>query len=72
MMIHSHPTLEIQACGSAQLRVLSYNVLAQANEGHVMDYCVPSILNWERRSRNMLKEILSYKADVICLQGVYF
>ena len=51
------------------LSVLSYHVLAQCHT-HAQPYCSPHLLNWSRRRRAQLDEILGYGADVVCLQDV--
>lgn len=32
--------------------------------------CSPWLLHWNYRKRNLLREILNYKADILCLQEV--
>ena len=64
------------------LRVLSYNILADLNafsvgaQTSVYPYCDADIIRKERRLPLILFEILQYQADVICLQevdyGVYY
>ncbi|CAI9096076.1 OLC1v1032147C1 [Oldenlandia corymbosa var. corymbosa] len=54
-------------------RVLSYNLSADMyvrSGRNNYDYCPPEKLTWEYRSQNLLKEILSYEADILCLQEV--
>ncbi|KAL8142878.1 hypothetical protein V2J09_015910 [Rumex salicifolius] len=51
--------------------VLSYNILADAyatNEVH--SYCPPWAISWPYRRQNLLREIVGYRADIICLQEV--
>jgi len=57
--------------GGKGLRVLQYNVLADAYARAAwLPYCKRSSLNWEYRKHNLLGEILGYNADLICLQEV--
>ena len=51
--------------------VLSYNLLADlyASVEH-FSYCPPWALAWPYRKVNLLRELLAYKADVLCLQEV--
>ncbi|GAB2266851.1 Carbon catabolite repressor protein 4 1 [Dionaea muscipula] len=51
--------------------VLSYNILADAyaiNESY--SYCPSWALSWPYRKQNLLREIVGYHADIICLQEV--
>ncbi|KAG6698952.1 hypothetical protein I3842_08G045800 [Carya illinoinensis] len=51
--------------------VLSYNVLSDmyAIRG-IYDYCPAWALLWEYRRQNLLREIIEYGADILCLQEV--
>lgn len=31
-------------------------------------YCPSWVLSWQYRKQNLLKELLSYRADILCLQ----
>jgi hypothetical protein len=61
---------------SSELRVLSYNILADQNvfTGNKRDHCFPwvsaDVLIRSRRMPLILHEILAYQADIICLQEV--
>ncbi|CAI9106037.1 OLC1v1005092C1 [Oldenlandia corymbosa var. corymbosa] len=58
---------------SSGFRVLSYNILADMyikSGRDNYDYCPPEKLSWEYRCQNLLLEILSYEADILCLQEV--
>lgn len=51
--------------------LLSYNVLADLYATSDMySYCPPWALSWAYRKQNLLREILSYGADILCLQEV--
>nr|CAH7744283.1 unnamed protein product [Callosobruchus chinensis] len=55
-----------------ELRVVTYNILAErytTMDGNY-SYCDPLYLSMAYRKRLILKELLGYKADVICLQEV--
>ncbi|KAJ3673918.1 hypothetical protein LUZ60_005910 [Juncus effusus] len=57
--------------GTGTFTVLSYNVLADnyaSNEAY--SYCPSWALSWTYRKQNLLKEIVGYHADIICLQEV--
>ncbi|XP_027147983.1 carbon catabolite repressor protein 4 homolog 1-like isoform X1 [Coffea eugenioides] len=52
-------------------RVLSYNILADLyTVSGAYTHCPNWALTWEYRRRNLLNEILSYDADILCLQEV--
>ncbi|KAL3515743.1 hypothetical protein ACH5RR_022645 [Cinchona calisaya] len=54
-------------------KVLSYNILADLynrREVYGSRGCPAWALTWEYRRRNLLEEMLSYDADVLCLQEV--
>jgi len=56
---------------SENVRVLSFNVLAEnfaANERYF--YCPSWALDWNYRRRGILRELLAYDCDVLCLQEV--
>ena len=51
--------------------VLSYNVLADLYaSAEQFQYCPPFALHWPYRRANLLRELLSYNADIMCLQEV--
>lgn len=51
--------------------VLSYNVLADLYATSEMySYCPPWALSWAYRRQNLLREIVGYRADILCLQEV--
>ncbi|KAH7440973.1 hypothetical protein KP509_03G018800 [Ceratopteris richardii] len=51
--------------------VLSYNVLADLYATSDMySYCPPWALSWAYRRQNLLREIVGYRADILCLQEV--
>lgn len=53
--------------------VLSYNILSDMYAiGNLYDHCPPWALVWEYRRQNLLREIIAYGADILCLQEVFF
>ncbi|XP_010554898.1 PREDICTED: carbon catabolite repressor protein 4 homolog 2-like [Tarenaya hassleriana] len=51
--------------------VLSYNILSDSSAGgDLYSYCPPWALSWPYRRQNLLREIVGYRADVVCLQEV--
>eukprot|EP00271_Cylindrocystis_brebissonii_P008680 TRINITY_DN23154_c0_g1_i1.p1 TRINITY_DN23154_c0_g1~~TRINITY_DN23154_c0_g1_i1.p1 ORF type:complete len:646 (+),score=123.99 TRINITY_DN23154_c0_g1_i1:785-2722(+) len=56
---------------SGKFSVLSYNVLADLYATSEMySYCPPWALSWAYRRQNLLRELLGYRADILCLQEV--
>jgi len=51
--------------------VMTYNILAQLyTNNQIYPYCPLYALNWNYRKHNLLQEILTLGADIICLQEV--
>ncbi|KAF7829935.1 carbon catabolite repressor protein 4-like protein 1-like [Senna tora] len=50
--------------------VLSYNILSDLYTNQKYHYCPSWALVWEYRRHNLLREIIEYSADIICLQEV--
>ncbi|KAJ1423303.1 MYND-like zinc finger, mRNA-binding [Sesbania bispinosa] len=56
---------------SGTFTVLSYNILSEACASNdLYNYCPPWALSWPYRRQNLLREIVGYRADIICLQEV--
>lgn len=52
--------------------VLSYNVLSDLYAtSEQYSYCPPWALAWTYRRQNLLREIVAYRADILCLQEVF-
>mmetsp|Transcript_4568 Transcript_4568/g.7073 ORF Transcript_4568/g.7073 Transcript_4568/m.7073 type:complete len:675 (+) Transcript_4568:56-2080(+) len=65
------PTTYNKPLTGATFRFLSYNVLAEIYATpSVYPYCPPWALAWSYRRKNLLREVLAYKADLLCLQEV--
>ncbi|KAK6117515.1 hypothetical protein DH2020_048735 [Rehmannia glutinosa] len=53
--------------------VLSYNILSDAYAAsELYSYCPSWALSWAYRRQNLLREIIGYHADIVCLQEVEF
>jgi mRNA deadenylase 3'-5' endonuclease subunit Ccr4 len=53
------------------LTVVSWNILAdQYTDDQFASNCSPEHLAWENRLPRIIDELISYDADVICLQEV--
>ncbi|KAH9612679.1 hypothetical protein KSS87_011179 [Heliosperma pusillum] len=53
--------------------VLSYNILAEAYAtSEAYSYCPSWALSWPYRRQNLLREIVGYRADIVCLQEVQY
>ncbi|CAI9754843.1 unnamed protein product [Fraxinus pennsylvanica] len=51
--------------------VLSYNILSEVYAtSELYSYCPPWALSWTYRRQNLLREIVGYRADIVCLQEV--
>nr|XP_043609850.1 carbon catabolite repressor protein 4 homolog 1-like [Erigeron canadensis] len=50
--------------------VLSYNILSDSSTSDLYSYCPPWALSWPFRRQNLLREIVGYRADIVCLQEV--
>ncbi|KAM7271922.1 hypothetical protein ACFE04_031136 [Oxalis oulophora] len=51
--------------------VLSYNILSDSYASNELySYCPSWALSWPYRRQNLLREIVGYRADIICLQEV--
>lgn len=56
---------------SGTFSVLSYNILADSYASNEMySYCPSWALSWPYRRQNLLREIVGYRADIVCLQEV--
>ncbi|XP_023527597.1 carbon catabolite repressor protein 4 homolog 1-like [Cucurbita pepo subsp. pepo] len=56
---------------SGTFTVLSYNILADVYAtNETFSYCPSWALSWPYRRQNLLREIVGYRADIICLQEV--
>ncbi|KVH94700.1 Endonuclease/exonuclease/phosphatase [Cynara cardunculus var. scolymus] len=53
--------------------VLSYNILSDSYAtSDLYSYCPSWALSWPYRRQNLLREIVGYRADIVCLQEVEF
>jgi CCR4-NOT transcription complex subunit 6 len=69
--IPGHMELDGRLSSAGNFTVLSYNILSDvyaSNELH--SYCPSWALSWTYRRQNLLREIVGYRADIICLQEV--
>ncbi|KAI0504872.1 hypothetical protein KFK09_015826 [Dendrobium nobile] len=63
--------LDHDSASSGTFKVLSYNILAdQYATSELYGYCPSWALAWPYRRQNLLKEIIGYHADIVCLQEV--
>lgn len=57
---------------SGTFTVLSYNILSDVYAtSETYSYCPSWALSWPYRRQNLLREIVGYRADIVCLQEVY-
>lgn len=68
-MVHMKPLKPTVKRG--RFTLLSYNLLADLYaSAEQFDYCPSWALHWPYRRANLLRELLSYNADIMCLQEV--
>ncbi|XP_044509056.1 carbon catabolite repressor protein 4 homolog 1-like [Mangifera indica] len=69
MMGHLDSDGHISSSGT--FAVLSYNILSDAYAtSESYSYCPSWALSWPYRRQNLLREIVGYRADIVCLQEV--
>lgn len=67
----AHLDLDGRLPSSGTFTVLSYNILSDAYAvSEQFSYCPTWALSWSYRRQNLLREILGYHADILCLQEV--
>uniref|UniRef100_A0A164X6Q5 poly(A)-specific ribonuclease n=1 Tax=Daucus carota subsp. sativus TaxID=79200 RepID=A0A164X6Q5_DAUCS len=69
--VTGHLDLDGRTASVGNFTVLSYNILSDiyaTNE--VYNYCPTWALSWPYRRQNLLREIVGYRADIVCLQEV--
>ncbi|CAN1144253.1 Carbon catabolite repressor protein 4 homolog 1 [Linum perenne] len=69
--VNGHLDADGRISSSGTFTVLSYNILADAyatSESYA--YCPSWALSWAYRRQNLLREIVGYRADIVCLQEV--
>lgn len=65
------PDSEGRLSTTGTFSVLSYNVLADSNaSSESYSYCPSWALSWPYRRQNLLREIVGYRSDIVCLQEV--
>uniref|UniRef100_A0A452Y901 Endonuclease/exonuclease/phosphatase domain-containing protein n=1 Tax=Aegilops tauschii subsp. strangulata TaxID=200361 RepID=A0A452Y901_AEGTS len=66
-----HLDMDSQSSSFGTFTVLSYNILADAYAtSDAYSYCPTWALSWTYRRQNLMREIIGYHADIICLQEV--
>ncbi|XP_009628616.1 carbon catabolite repressor protein 4 homolog 1-like [Nicotiana tabacum] len=66
-----HLDLDSRLSSSGTFTVLSYNILSDAYAtNELYSYCPSWALTWTYRRQNLLREIIGYRADIVCLQEV--
>ncbi|KAL1820983.1 hypothetical protein DCAR_0417353 [Daucus carota subsp. sativus] len=69
--VTGHLDLDGRLSSSGTFTVLSYNILADAYAtNELYSYCPSWALSWPYRRQNLLREIVGYRADIVCLQEV--
>ena len=78
MMVRNNVVVSVGKPGTARTNssrlgftILTYNVLAEIYATpDAYPYCAPWALPWNFRRRSILRELVSYRADIMCLQEV--
>lgn len=66
-----HLDVDGRLSSSGAFTVLSYNILApESVKDEKYSYCPSWALSWSYRRQNLLREIVGYRADIVCLQEV--
>ena len=69
--VHGHLEPDGRTAASGTFTVLSYNILSDAYAtSETYSYCPSWALSWTYRRQNLLREIIGYHADILCLQEV--
>lgn len=69
--VTGHLDLDGRLSSSGTFTVLSYNILADVYAtNELYSYCPSWALSWPYRRQNLLREIVGYRADIVCLQEV--
>ncbi|CAA2981718.1 carbon catabolite repressor protein 4 homolog 1-like [Olea europaea var. sylvestris] len=69
--VPGHLDLDGRILSAGTFTVLSYNVLSDAYAtSELYSYCPSWALSWPYRRQNLLREIVGYRADIVCLQEV--
>lgn len=67
-----HLDVDGRLSSSGPFTVLSYNILADSYATNdLYSYCPSWALSWPYRRQNLLREIIGYHADIVCLQEVH-
>jgi len=65
------PNAPPPSSSGSRFTVLTYNLLADLyakSDGH--SHCPAWTMSWQYRKRNLLRELLTHRADILCLQEV--
>ncbi|KAL0383784.1 UNVERIFIED_CONTAM: Carbon catabolite repressor protein 41 [Sesamum calycinum] len=69
--VPGHLDLDGRISSGGTFTVLSYNILSDAYaSSELYSYCPSWALSWTYRRQNLLREIVGYRADIVCLQEV--
>ncbi|PON76188.1 nuclease [Parasponia andersonii] len=69
--VMGHLEIDGRISSSGTFTVLSYNILSDTYAtSELYSYCPSWALSWPYRRQNLLREIVGYRADIVCLQEV--
>ncbi|KAL1550048.1 Carbon catabolite repressor protein 4 1 [Salvia divinorum] len=71
MDVSGHLDMDGRISSGGTFTALSYNILSDAYAtNELYNYCPTWALSWTYRRQNLLREIVGYRADIVCLQEV--
>ncbi|XP_042048397.1 carbon catabolite repressor protein 4 homolog 1-like [Salvia splendens] len=71
MDVSGHLDMDVRISSGGTFTALSYNILSDAYAtNELYSYCPTWALSWTYRRQNLLREIVGYRADIVCLQEV--
>ncbi|XP_024974206.1 carbon catabolite repressor protein 4 homolog 1-like isoform X2 [Cynara cardunculus var. scolymus] len=69
--VAGHLDVDGRSSSTGTFTVLSYNILSDSYAtSELYGYCPSWALSWPYRRQNLLREIVGYRADIVCLQEV--
>lgn len=73
MDVSGHLDMDGRISSGGTFTALSYNILSDAYAtNELYSYCPTWALSWTYRRQNLLREIVGYRADIVCLQEVKY
>ncbi|KVI03535.1 Endonuclease/exonuclease/phosphatase [Cynara cardunculus var. scolymus] len=71
--VAGHLDVDGRSSSTGTFTVLSYNILSDSYAtSELYGYCPSWALSWPYRRQNLLREIVGYRADIVCLQEALY